>query len=217
MNLYQILSVLTKLSSISLDCGQVENKIIQHFKDHTSFSIVAMLLIVFLWFFILSLSDGLSCIFMKSYHYIPKRDIDIHEIRANLDALPTNILINASACPLQMIVSSTSSSMTFAFSGMLFLDSFYYTHIFYRTNIEFDYITGQAAYASQLSYSCSQPDVCEKQFILQHTEWFSQANYIELQKAIRPLLLNKTQGKGKYIDQILHQDFALLNYRSMLQ
>jgi hypothetical protein len=53
-----------------------------------------------------------------------------------------------------------------------------------------------------LEFACDYTDECDRHFVLNHLEWLFKATYVQLESAIRPLLMTDDDNKGKNIISI---------------
>ena len=143
---------------------------------------------------------GLSCITLLQKFTINKADATATYIQRKLNSLNASKLANDSRCLLYMCAASDTSPITVEFNGVLSYLSLSHGQIRFETILDINQ-KGRVSTQNCISYVCSEPHGCEKQFIYDHIEWFSKEYFKELQLAVRPLFTNDIGSKGQYHEQ----------------
>jgi len=157
------------------------------------------LLAIFL-FITTSSSNALSCIDVdESIQISISKDFTLGAVQEAIDNL---LLVNGyDECLVEIKFNYSNQSIQISFS-IAFQSSNLKTNQEVRVDFlmslaEDKTIFKPAKIVQFVEFACDYEDGCDRRFVLDHLEWLFNANYDELESAIRPFLIGDNDNTGK--------------------
>ncbi|CAF1401069.1 unnamed protein product [Adineta ricciae] len=157
-----------------------------------------MFITTYIFFLLVSISYGLICISHEKSYIIKTANLNLERLQNELNNLTTSQVTGDALCSVEFFMSPGSPVLAIQFNMQSNNNKLSDREIQFETLIEATE-RWETELTNTLTYTCSFPNECNKQFVFDHFSWFLEQSYLQLHKSVDSLVLNTARQPGNSI------------------
>ncbi|CAF1487061.1 unnamed protein product [Adineta ricciae] len=155
-----------------------------------------MFITTYIFFLLVSISYGLICISHEKSYIIKTANLNLERLQNELNNLTTSQVTGDALCSVEFFMSPGSPVLAIQFNMQSNNNKLSDREIQFETLIEATE-RWETELTNTLTYTCSFPNECNKQFVFDHFSWFLEQSYLQLHKSVDSLVLNTARQPGR--------------------